>query len=643
MTRQTRFSRPALASLVLCLLGLCLLGFAALCVTDAPTAPGTAAATERAAPSTVNGIDAAETATSARTAVPGAMAPFGAPAGSRFVFDTSSSTATSMVRAGEPITDARSDVRGLLQVVVLARRGDECIAALHMPEPSVSGKTSGRDAATVFARLARDLELGCLVRLRACGTPLGLRFDPAVTPSHRNRLRALVALLTFAVRDGAASWESDEPDATGLARVHYEWTTDRGQRVLRKAKTAYVAGTDGDPVPEVEHQARATFDFARGWLASAATREIVTLRVEQAAMVVRVATTASVTLATATVQAVTPDPSLWDGAWQPVAGVTDDADEDNERLAEERAMLAGLASEKMAQWLREELGKTPRDLGALLAHRRNLVRILQLWPERAQELERIILANLEAPELASFLISSVAEAGTPAAQRMLAGFAADGSLPEPMRATSLASMVQVAQPTTDLMLALSDLAASSGPARVTSTSMLMLGALAGRADEPRVHLDRLFALEPSVAHRSLLESWFSAIGNCGDPRCVEVAERHLATGDPALGAAALAALRHVSPPAGQSVLLAATHDAAAVVRVQAVDLLCQRIDAESIERVVAMTVADPDATVRAAARRRLVESAGNPAMRVILERLAAVAPTAPMRSLAATLLREGSS
>ena len=570
-----------------------------------------------------------------RTARPHARGPFGAPAGSRFVFDVRRTTETAMQRAaGSALGGARFDVRGRLEVVVRDRRQDECIVGIRMLDPDVTGTTGASDRER--RTFARDLELGCLLRMRSDGTPLGYRFAEDVTPSNRDQLRALVAQMTFVVAAGHA-WQSREPDATGTARVQYRWDTD--QRVLSKVKTAYEAKHPDDAIPAVRHTATGTFDPRHSWLSGARVQEQLVLPLDRAKLVVRITSKASFSLALAsTVEPIRDDP-LWRAAWLPVTGGSADVDDQRELDARDRRALALTTCAASARALAAVLQTKPRDTKSLLALRADLVRQLQLFPERLHQLQPLILAALHTPELASILISAAGESGTPRAQNLLAGFAADRALPEGMRTASLTCLSQVRRPTPELFSALTDLAAARHTAPpVFATSMLILGALAPRAEHPERHLQRLYDLETPAQRRGLLESWFAALGNTRAADNVAIASRYLQSRDPNLAATSLQALRHVRTTKSQELLLTASRSSAPAVRAQAIELLSAHGHAAGLARVVTLVSEDGDESVRRAALRALGDRARDPAVRRVLERVASSGRTERLRNEARRFL-----
>lgn len=176
--------------------------------------------------------------------------------------------------------ELRGRIAGELELLVLARRGDELALRAVMPDARVEGG----DGTAAVRQLREALRRGTVVRLSQRGRIHGYRFPDAMSPAQRNQFRTLFASLRASVGGPEQSqWTVVDADATGEAEYAGAW--DAQQLGLTAHKRAY-REREGALLPEVDGRGTATLDPMAAWWRRFDWQESSAVRVGEAGLVI---------------------------------------------------------------------------------------------------------------------------------------------------------------------------------------------------------------------------------------------------------------------------------------------------------------------------------------------------------------------
>lgn len=261
--------------------------------------------------------------------------------------------------------------------------------------------------------------------------------------------------------------------------------------------------------------------------------------------------------------------------------------------------------------------------------------LLRRHPEAvSQALEAI---HDGAPD-SDFLVSALGSAGSVEAMGALTTLLAEASDPVVARAV-LRAIGDSSQASAEAVQAV---AARFGDKQVGGLSRLMLGALAqkSRDETPTVSeqaVTRLLAALETETQILMIADTLRALGNSGDVRAVEAAQRFSNHASPIIRAAAAQAVRLVETVDAERVLLKLALDVSAPVRSSMLEAcLSRRPTADLTSQVAQLTKLDADNNARREGIRVLVAwQADVPAAREALTWIANNEPNEKLRAVAA--------
>jgi hypothetical protein len=496
----------------------------------------------------------------------------------------------------------------------------------------------------VAARLQAAARTAVGVRLGADGGLRGYRFAGGLDGEQRNFLRGTLAVFAFTVPPGAgAGWNAAEADGSGEFTARYvRLPASADGPEVERTKVAYakVVGQAAPPQHELRGAARASFATRHGWLAAVVLDEGMTTKLPLLDLRVRHDRRARVVLAACEQQPVE-QAAAADAAWEPASGC-------DERLGghaaadERRRWEHELAGADLAALLAEAariLAAAPLDRDRLNELFLRLQWLVKLDPGAAAAIGEAVGTQALGGDAAALALSALGAAGSEAAQSVLARVRRDGGLPAAVRDAASVAMLQLAQPTDEVMGAL--VADANGAGDDAQSALLTLGALAPRAAAAgagaTAPLEALLRMEGDAAARGELPTWLRALGNAGTDAAVEIAQRHFGNADAGVRAAACDALRRVAgEPATRVLLDAGLADPDAAVRAAAIAALAGR--AAALPALRAAATDDAEAAVRARAIDAIGRS-GTAADRDALARIVAGDAEPRLRELAGRWLR----
>lgn len=522
--------------------------------------------------------------------------------GSRLHFDCETTSTVAMARsaADQPSSmPFELHVAAGLRLTVLGRRADAVLVHWDAAWATVTSPTAATDdARTRLDELRTGLQRGFDVRIDATGTPRAIRFGDACAPFARSFVRALVSSLAFEFR-AQREWSTSLVDAMGEHGFAYEADADVGAVDVRRTREYFmprVPGPAGAPPPGMHGGASAHFDAATGWWTAVRIDEQISWSCFGG---VRVAATLRGTARLAAVDRVEVDAD-WEHdlvAFEDCdAGVAPPVDPMRaawaERLAgrDVQALLAELAA----------LGVDGEDAArARLESLNVLAELIRQDPAAATRLGAMVEAATVTGQLAADVLSALGIAAHPAAQQALAGVFANGLVEQGLRVAAVEAMVQIEQPTPDLVDALQRSLHGAPLRGLGGSAMLALGAFGSRGAQV---VDELLSIEGQARAESVEPAWFEALGNTGDPSVMALARRQLAESDPVERAWGLSAMRRIrGAEAAAAVRATARGDTSVEVRRFAVEVAGESPESWSVDLLRECAAADPDVSVRRAA------------------------------------------
>jgi HEAT repeat protein len=537
-----------------------------------------------------------------------------APVGSEFVYEISAQTSARIELAQDAeVLEQTLEQRlaGQMRVLVVARKEDKVMTQVSFPQMRIDatvGAQSGRDTVTEEA-----VAQPTLVRMQSDGHIEGFRFHADAPPEARGWIRSQVSSFRFEVeRSDASTWEREEQDPTGMARVRYERELGAvaGEFELRKTKVDYAplsrgaGGAAVEVTPQVHALTTGVLSESIGWLREAQVDERLVMPVAGLGVEARMSMSATLRLQTQRRIAADELPTVdWDGEWDSVSGA-----EDLELLSTRgesllRAkLLEGLTLDGLLAQIDELCAANPRDTAALMDARHQLAEFL-IDNEAAIEALAQRISTLRAAS-ADIVLGALGSAGSESAQRVLASVLADSSLSGVVRQSSLDAMFQLTRPSAaacdGVERLIADRAQDSG---LRANGLLVLGALASMdSADGSERVTRLLALELSLRDEGRLEHWLHALGNSGDARALEASAPYRSDADPRLRAAAAEALRGIHTAESSEALgRLARLDQNTSVRRTSAALLAGRADATSVQLVRELLAREAAVEVRRAA------------------------------------------
>lgn len=532
-----------------------------------------------------------------------------------------------------------------ITTTVLARRPAEILVQSQVHELrflAENGKVIQGDA--MQASYTAAAKEPVTVRLQTDGRVLGYGFSRELDGDQRNFLRGLLCVFAFTVPASAGeSWQAHEADTCGEFDARYKRLPGAS---VRRSKLRYtvMAGEGGLPEHELTGHAKASFgDF--GWIASVSIDEAMTLSLPLLDLVTAVQRRAEVTL-TATGRTAVPvvRDADWDAANAPPAGHGESlgsyAAEQQRRQWQQRLLGTDLAM--LLSELEQVFAVEPVDPQALDTVFQKLQWLVKLDAATALALAQQVGTRALQGNAAAAALSALAAANTEAGQKALLGIRADTTLPGDVRQAATIAMFQLARPSAEALSALANDASQAGDA---TGAMLVLGALAPRAEATlpggRTALETLFALEAETARRGELPAWLLAVGNARTPETLAAATRYLDHGDASVRAAACTALQDVPGAAAATALIErGLADQDPAVRIEATQALGRRSEPTAMAALRRAAGNDADADVRYTALRELSRTAGPGSQnRRVLEQAAQSDPAQAVRDFARNLLQ----
>ncbi len=588
-------------------LGFLLLGDAAMPVLT--MSPGDAAA------ETVAAAAAAAAPTATRTDAVQRRGCWTAPAGASFRYEVADRTTIQITQPrSAPQAPGIIDMRSLVTTTVIDRRAEEALIEARIDGLRFLGP-DGREIAgdAIQQSYVTAAATPTLLRIDGRGRIEGFGFAQQLDGDQRNFLRGVVGLLFVeAPVDGATTWTSAGSDSMGGFEASYEALpgSDDDSLLVRRTRLALtsVRGMAQLPSHSVQGGTQARFALARGWLAGVEVSETLTMELPLADMKAHTARKASATLVAEAAVAVA-GPAAWDranasatGEGERMGGYADAA-----QRREWRERLQGVALADVLAEIERLLAAAKVDDEAVDAAFQKLQWLLRGDDVATRSLAEQLLAGQVASKATGVAIGALGAAGTVAAQDALLALRDDRVAP-PMREQATTACLQLAEPGARLLQSLADEARSESGLR--SNSLLVLGALAGRAGSPNEGgpspLANLLAMEAGFAARGELDAWVFAVGNSGAPQALDVALRLLGHEQAAVRIACCAVLRRCpGAQAFEALTRRGLADADPMVRMEALAALARRSEASVRAFLETTATLDLDAAVRAHANELL--------------------------------------
>jgi hypothetical protein len=538
---------------------------------------------------------------------------------------------------------------GEMQLVVLARTGDELLVELSFPRTGGSITTNGsKNPLRTDDALVADLASSTVVRMRDDGTTLGYAFAAGVAAEHRNWIRGLWSACRLVVRPTPnEAWTTVEDDVVGPADLEYRWREPivaegraTGGKLARK-KLGY--GQDrqaelGAMLASGDGEAWLNPDL--GWFERARWSETVTRRVDEIGALIRTTFAAEWSLQELDWRDGVADEALWRTAWLPVGGADDSAASGRAaELQHQRQRLAGVTVEQLLADL-ATLCSTSADPNEIYGKKVDLTWLLRLEPDAPARLDRLLPGLDQAT--AGLAISALGATELPEAHAIVARLFADPTQSIASRQSAAWSTTQISEPDAATIAAFTAVLRDRPTHDAgDAAGVLALGTMVGRANG-QAQLDgfaALLALEPAARRSGALANWIEALGNAGLPAVLDIASRHRTSEELAVRAAAVSAVRSVPGAEALALAIAATDDEAALVRARAAEVLAERREPQALDAVDALLQREADARVRGAALNALAGRLAEPRTRALVQRAAERDADAAVRELAAGLLR----
>jgi HEAT repeat protein len=507
------------------------------------------------------------------------------------------------------------EIAGLWQVTVV-RAGAEGV----LLRSTFSGRANvaGRAEPGLGAELAQPHYLA----FAPGGRFVAAHFRPEQDDLARGIAQSLAATLQLpGVDGGAASWQSEESDASG----HYLARYERSGRSLEKIKLKYLPGDRAPAARDL--RARAKYQLGDdSWPAALDSQEAVTF--VEPGLTVRVG---SRVVLSRTATAVVPVEVGLDGYETERVGEPSSHDS----IKGDRALLAGATLDDLLG----ALAAGGDDARSSVAAR--LEALLRLDPASAAEMARRLIAGADRAT-AKLLLGVLGSAGTPAAQDALVKILGAATLAPNDRARAATAMAMLERPNDKVVAGLKAQLDAPAPALArSSATALGISALRLRTvDEPRAKavVDDLVGRLAATGDRAAQAAILHALGNAGDARALPALQPFLTSDDPSLRRAAVEALRLLSEPSVDGLLAQAMlADADPAVRRAAVFASSERAVGPLLGALT-RALGDQDDGVRLEVVQLLGQHAGEAAAADLLARAAHGDPAESVRDEAQRLL-----
>lgn len=457
------------------------------------------------------------------------------------------------------------------------------------------------------------------------GRLISLSFAPDVDDLARGALATLATTFQVSARGTAPAWDAVESDSIGDYQARYA----RRDTSLHRQRVAYDRVT-GAGALEATIVASGTDVNLRedGWPADVAGHEVTRVGTPQLGVVVDATFSLKHAGVHRGVQPGSPD-GMVTMAIDAASSTARSSDEEDRELVDGATLadlLAGFADitdshARGYQYLR-------------------IAALMRLDAEAVRAAQRMVQGGASA-ETAGVLIGAMGEAGTPVAQRALGELLATPTLGEESRTHAAVTLGLTAAPTRDTLRTLGETAAGTGDLANTATLAQGNASLRMRDEDPQAAASQVDALLARLARavddeeRALL---LRALGNTGDPRILDAVAAALASNSITVRVAATEALRLVQGGAADQLVLARFVDVSAHVRGAAVFAITERDLAPFAAALARQVRRDPDTGVRRAIVDLAASRLDDPALRALVEHVAASDADAELRAVAKALL-----
>jgi len=498
-------------------------------------------------------------------------------------------------------------LRGALRVIAAAPQDGELrriwsLEGASLAMTQAGGPVPAADAAT--ADLARAFGVAYDARGR-----LVALYVPADGETLASGMREQLAALLQVDTSNEASWDADEIDPVGTARVRY---VRQGERLTR-TREAYVSVVAGG-VDDVRGEARAVATVgADGWLDRLEASDMLVRRLNTDGLEARVTLSLRVERADGELRGA----PTWDAGWVrvvPGQGLATASARDDL----EARVLGGATLDQLLATLLEAKGIDRARVA------RRIAALLRIDPSQVAVVRASIPA-LSAAD-AGIVMQGLAQSGVSGAQAAVADVLRGDARADVRHAAAVElalSGAYDAQAVAGLQAGMTD----ADPA-VRDASQLALGAQVRAGGDPALLRGVVEGFDPKADDA---RTRLRALGNSGVDATLDVALKALEAGDEGVRRAALEALRHVDVPVDDAlwegfgdtnpeVRLAAVraaeaaggaaadgltdlaaNDPSASVRAEALRALVSRRDDESVRETATALRSDSDPGVRAAA------------------------------------------
>ncbi len=578
-----------------------------------------------------------------RTSEAQASGLFSAAPGTTMTFDLDNSGSSVISNQdGALLQSLAVDLRGELHIDVLARREGEMALAVHFThckmEQRVAGEVQGADAS---GAIAISLERPVIVRAKADGTTLGLRFDAQAGAEERNRMRALWgALMPVAPLPLAETWVAEQQDALGAMRCNYRLVSANDSRALIERTSRECTGIEaGRPKPALSGTAQVSVDRALGWFDSALAEETATIEVDAAGWTILSQQVARCTLIQARLDGLVGVD--WDLPWDEVSGAADSA-----RMAElsrdqqMRESLDGRTLDQLVNQLTALLAAGDIAAPELVRLREDIGFLLSIDPDALARVAELVLDPRLSSDLVATLVDCVGRAGTPQAQALLAQWIADQDRANNFRQESVYALIELKSPGEEVVGSLANLLGDGNDPELQGSAILTMGVLANIAGSNTAvgatAFHHVMNWKKSAEDNDQLPEWIEALGNSGSPQVVDAVKPYLGNDSDQVRASAVHALRLVfTLEVSDIAALRGEEDNSAIVRGRAAEVLGARVDDHARAAIGNMLDHESVVLVRQALILYLGgQVAHDGGARLLLEDAAATDPSPELRNLA---------
>jgi len=245
------------------------------------------------------------------------------------------------------------------------------------------------------------------------------------------------------------------------------------------------------------------------------------------------------------------------------------------------------------------------------------------------------------PRTAGLAISAIAATQTAAAQSIIGQLYSDLTQPLANRKSAAWAMIQVEQPTPEVVSAFAAAVRSAtahGPD--VAAGILALGTMLGRTDPAtqQLAMATLLDLESTAHANGATVNWLEALGNSGMPAALEAARRFHNHENVGIRVAAVSAVRAVEGAAALAVAVAALQDPTAAVRIRAAQVVIGRAEPQAGNVINAFLLNEPNRFVRGSVLEALAGRLPDPNALALIQRSANSDPDAEVRQLATRML-----